>query len=114
MAQLKKQPTGPFAVITTGGKQYVVREGDSVTIEKLPGEHKAGDAVTFSEVLLVDSGSDSKIGTPTVPGASVSATVTAVGKGKKIRVEKFKAKTGYHKVYGHRQPFVRVVIGAIK
>ncbi|MFZ1987460.1 MAG: 50S ribosomal protein L21 [Minisyncoccia bacterium] len=102
-----------LAVIKTGGKQYVVAKGDTITIEKLPGEHKKGDAVAFSEVLLVDNGSDTTIGTPMIKGAEVKGTVTVVGRAPKIDVVKYKAKSRYLKRRGHRQPYVKVKIDAI-
>ena len=62
------------AVIKTGGKQYVVSTGDTISIEKLPGEVKKGDAVTFDQVLLVDNGMDTTIGAPVIEGASPEST----------------------------------------
>ena len=103
-----------MAVIKTGGKQYVVSKGDTVFIEKLPGDLKEGDNITFSEVLLVDNGSDTTIGTPTIKGAEVKATVIEAGKAKKIDVVKYKAKSRYHKRRGHRQPFLKVKIDSIQ
>ena len=107
-----------FAVIKTGGKQYVVAPGDVVTIEKLGArsktqELKKGDAVTFSEVLLVDNGKDTTIGTPTISGASVTGTVQVIGRAKKIEVVKYNAKSNYHKRRGHRQPYIKVKIDKI-
>ena len=99
------------AIIVTGGKQYVVNEGDTLFIEKLPVE--AGDAVTFDQVLAIVDGESTKFGTPVVEGAKVEATVVKNGKGKKVRVYKYKAKKGYHKRQGHRQPYTRVEIGKI-
>lgn len=113
MATKKMAKDGAFSVIKTGGKQYRVVEGEIITIEKLSDDHKEGDKVTFEEVLLSDDGSATKLGAPLVSGAKVQGEVVAVGKGKKVRVEKFKAKTGYHKVYGHRQPFVKVKITSL-
>ena len=78
------------AIIVTGGKQYVVNEGDTLFIEKLPVE--AGDAVTFDQVLAIVDGENTKFGTPVVEGAKVEATVVKNGKGKKVRVYKYKAK----------------------
>ena len=94
------------AIIVTGGKQYVVNEGDTLFIEKLPVE--AGDAVTFDQVLAIVDGENTKFGTPVVEGAKVEAPV-----GKKVRVYKYKAKKGYHKRQGHRQPYTKVEIGKI-
>lgn len=113
MATTKTAKTGAFSVIKTGGKQYRVMEGQTITIEKLSDEHKAGDKVSFAEVLLSDDGGATKVGLPMLSGVTVEGEVVAVGRGKKIRVEKFKAKTGYHKVYGHRQPFVKVKITSL-
>ena len=90
---------------------YVVNEGDTLFIEKLPVE--AGDAVTFDQVLAIVDGENTKFGTPVVEGAKVEATVVKNGKGKKVRVYKYKAKKGYHKRQGHRQPYTKVEIGKI-
>ena len=89
------------AIIVTGGKQYVVNEGDTLFIEKLPVE--AGDAVTFDQVLAIVDGENTKFGTPVVEGAKVDAKVVKNGKAKK----------GYHKRQGHRQPYTKVEIGKI-
>jgi large subunit ribosomal protein L21 len=102
-----------LAVIKTGGKQFVVSKGDTITIEKLPGEFKKGDSVTFSEVLMTDDGSTVNLGTPTVKGAKVTGIVAEVGRAKKIDVVKYKAKSRYLKRRGHRQPYVKVKIDAI-
>jgi large subunit ribosomal protein L21 len=102
-----------LAVIKTGGKQYVVGKGDTITIEKLPGELKKGDSVTFSEVLMTDDGATVNLGTPTVKGAVVTGTVAMVGRAPKIDVMKYKAKSRYMKRRGHRQPFVKVKIDAV-
>jgi len=99
-----------FAVIKTGGKQYKVQEGDVISIEKLPGDMKEGDKVTFSEVTLTDDGKSSKVGTPFLSGATVEGKFVETAKGKKIRIQKFKAKSNYSKVTGHRQPFTKVEI----
>lgn len=99
-----------YAVIATGGKQYKVSEGDIVKVEKL--DVQAGETYTFDKVLLV-SGDDVKVGTPTVAGATVEADVIDTVKGKKIIVYKYKRKTGYHKKNGHRQAFTKVKIDKI-
>ncbi len=103
-----------LAVIKSGGKQYVVSPGSLVTIEKLPQEVKKGDIVTFDEVLMTDDGSATNIGTPVVKGATVTGTVAVVGRAKKVEVVKYKAKSRYFKRRGHRQPYVKVKIDAIK
>lgn len=100
------------AIIVTGGKQYKVAEGDTLFIEKLPQE--AGGQVIFDQVLAVLDGESATIGTPTVAGATVEATVVKNGKGKKIRIFKYTPKKGYRKRQGHRQPYTKVEIGAIK
>ncbi len=102
-----------IAVIKTGGKQYVVSKGTIITIERLAEEVKKGDAVSFDEVLMVDNGKDTTLGTPVIKGAKVSATVLSVGRAKKVEVVKYKAKSRYLKRRGHRQHFVKVQIDAI-
>lgn len=99
-----------YAIIATGGKQYKVAEGDIIKVEKLG--IAAGETYTFDQVLAVNNGSLS-IGTPTVQGASVSATVLSEGKDRKIVVYKYKRKTGYHKKNGHRQQFTQLKINKI-
>ncbi len=99
-----------YAIIATGGKQYKVSEGDVIRVEKLG--VAAGESVVFDQVLVV-SGDEVKVGNPTVAGATVSATVEAEGKGKKVIVYKYKRKTGYHKKNGHRQAFTQVKIDKI-
>ena len=101
------------AVIKTGGKQFVVAKGDTISIEKLPGEVKKGDTVTFDKVLLVDNGLDTTIGAPLIAGAKVTGVVTLVGRSKKVDVVKYKPKSRYFKRNGHRQPLVKVQIDRI-
>ena len=100
-----------LAVIKTGGKQYIVSEGSIVTIEKLPGAED-GSSVTFDSVLLTDDGKETTVGTPTV-SSKVTGTVLSGGKGKKVVVVKYKAKSRYFKKRGHRQPFLKVKISKI-
>ena len=102
-----------FAVIQTGGKQYKVAKGDVVKIEKLSGEYKEGDKVTFDQVLLTDDGKATQVGAPTVSGAKVEATIKEIGRDKKIDVIRFRAKSRYHKKRGHRQPFFKVEINKV-
>ena len=94
-----------YAVIKTGGKQYRVAEGDVLNVEKLNAE--AGSEVVFDEVLTVVNDADVKIGQPVVEGAKVTAKVVEQGKGEKILVFKYKAKSNYRKRQGHRQPFTK-------
>lgn len=95
-----------FAVIKTGGKQYKVAPGDTITIEKLP---TADQGVTFSEVLLL-GGEKTVVGQPTVAGAKVTAEVVASGRGAKIRVFKYQAKSHWSRTHGHRQELTQVRI----
>ena len=99
------------AIIVTGGKQYNVKEGDVIYIEKLAAE--AEETVTFDQVLAVVDGADSKFGTPTVAGAKVTAKVLKNGKGKKIYILKYKSKKNEKKKIGHRQPYTKVQIESI-
>lgn len=100
-----------YAIIKTGGKQYVVEDGKVISIEKLDVEE--GAEVTFDEVLLV-SGDDVKIGQPNVAGAKVTGKVLEQGKERKIRIFKYKAKSNYRRRQGHRQPFTKVKIEKIE
>ena len=97
-----------YAIIETGGKQYQVKEGDVVFIEKL--EAQADEVVTFEEVLFVGEGADAKFGTPVVEGAKVEAKVVKNGKGKKINILTYKPKKGSARRMGHRQPYTKVEI----
>lgn len=103
-----------FAVIKTGGKQYKVSKGDSIKIEKLSDTAKVGDKVVFDEVLLVDNGKDTTIGTPFIKEAKVEAVVEEIGKLPTITVIHYKQKSRYFKKNGHRQPFFKVKISSIK
>lgn len=100
-----------YAIIETGGKQYKVQEGDTLSVEKLSAPE--GETVQFDKVLLVANGDDIKAGTPTVDGASVSAKVVEHGRGKKLTVFKYKPKKNYHRKLGHRQPFTKISIEKI-
>jgi len=98
-----------LAVIKTGGKQYKVQVGDKIKIERITDkEYKAGDTIKFDEVLLVDN----EIGTPTV-NKSVEGKFVEEIKGDKVRIQKFKAKSNYDKVTGHRQRYFVVEITKI-
>ena len=99
------------AVIVTGGKQYTVSEGDVLFVEKLGVE--AEETVKFDQVLAVLDGENSKIGAPVVAGAVVEAKVVKNGKGKKIRVFKYRAKKDSKSLQGHRQPYTKVQIEKI-
>ena len=101
-----------YAIIQTGGKQYRVAEGDVLIIEKLEAEE--GATVEFDQVLTVVKEGEVVVGKPVVAGAKVTAKVEAQGKGKKILVFKYKAKSNYRRRKGHRQPFTKVVIEKIE
>lgn len=103
-----------FAIIATGGKQYTVSKGDIIAIEKLSGDHKEGDKVTFDKVLLMDNGKDTTIGTPYIAKAVVSGTITEIGRADKVTVIHYKQKSRYYKKNGHRQPFFKVKIDSLK
>lgn len=89
-----------FCVVSISGKQYTVSAGDVIEVARLEG--KVGDTMTFDHVLLVADGKKTKIGTPTVKGAKVTAKITAQGKGKKVDVRRFKSKVRYRKARGFR------------
>lgn len=99
-----------FAVIETGAKQYKVAAGDVIKIELLPEALTEGDAVVFDKVLLVDSGSDTKVGDPYVSGAKVEGKLVREGRGKKIEILRRKPKSNWMRRQGHRQPFMEVEI----
>ena len=98
-----------YAIIATGGKQYKVSEGDVIRVEKLDVE--AGNAVTFDQVIAV-SDNGLKVG-EAVANATVSGTVMAQKRARKVIVYKYKRKTGYHKKNGHRQAYTQVKIEKI-
>ena len=100
-----------YAIIETGGKQYNVTEGDFVYVEKLDAED--GAAVNFDKVLAVGGEGEFKVGAPFVEGATVTGTAVKTGKAKKIIIFKYKAKKGYRRKQGHRQPYTKVQIEKI-
>ncbi len=103
-----------FAVIETGGKQYLIKTGDTLKIEKLDVE--AGKEVVFDKVLLLakEDGSDVQLGSPYLDGVSIAANVEEQGRSRKVRVVKFKRKVRYKRVRGHRQHFTKVKVKAVK
>ncbi len=103
-----------MAVIKTGGKQYLVKEGDMVKIEKIDASAREGNATTFPEVLLVSDEGTVKVGNPTVAGASVTAEIVKDDRHDKITVIHYKAKVRHRKKAGHRQPYTEVKITGIK
>ena len=100
-----------IAVIQTGGKQYVVSDGNVLRVEKLPASEDG--KISFDTVLLIDDGSKVSVGSPHVKGARVSAELVEEGRGDKVTVIHYRAKSRYFKKRGHRQPFSKVKITAL-
>ena len=100
-----------YAIVQTGGKQYKVQAGDTVRVEYLPGDK--GDTIELDEVMILSRDGDVTLGNPTVPGAKVTAEVIEKGKGKKIIIFKYKAKTRYRRKNGHRQPYTELKVTGI-
>ena len=103
-----------IAVIMTGGKQYLVKAGDMLRVEKL--EAKEGDTLSFDALLVADAdteGADAKVGMPTVGGAKVTAKVVGAGRADKVTIIKFHPKTRYKRKAGHRQMFTEIKIESI-
>lgn len=97
-----------IAVIKTGGKQYIVHPGQKIKIEKLP--TKEGGEVVFDDVLLLDDGKKTEVGTPKIEGAKVKGKLLKQAQAKKVIVFKFKAKKREKTKKGHRQPFSEIEI----
>ena len=100
-----------YAVIKTGGKQYRVKEGQTLKVEKLNAEK--GNSIELNEVLMVADGENIKIGAPYVEGGSVSATVEDHGRGDKVRIIKFNRRKHFRKQMGHRQSYTEIKITGI-
>jgi len=100
-----------YAVISTGGKQYRVQEGDVLRVEKLDAEQ--GSTVDFDKLLMVGAGENVNVGTPYVDGALVSAEIQAHGRAKKIDIIKFKRRKHHRKQMGHRQSYTELLIKKI-
>jgi large subunit ribosomal protein L21 len=100
-----------YAVVVSGGKQFRVAPGDTIRVEKLSA--KSGDSVTLDRVLMVANDKDVRVGTPTVNGASVSATVKTHGRGPKIRIFKLRRRKNSRRTQGHRQDFTELEITGI-
>ena len=101
-----------YAVVATGGKQYRVQEGDTLRIEKIPGE--VGAEVAFDRVLMVSDGDDVKVGKPVLENAVVNGIIVEQGKGRIFLVLKYKRRKLYRIIQGHRQVFTAVKIGSIE
>ena len=108
---MSTEPSDVYAVIRSGGKQYRVKPGQRVTLERLDGD--AGDEITFDEVLLVSGGGDVAVGTPTVESARVSGEIVEQGRGRKVTVFKYKNKTRYRRLRGHRQLQTSVLVNEV-
>lgn len=89
-----------FSIVSIGGKQYKVAKGEKVIVQRLDGE--VGDTLTFDRVLLVADDGKTKIGTPTVKGATVTAKIVGQSQGEKLTVRRFKSKVRYRKIRGFR------------
>lgn len=100
-----------YAVIRTGGKQYRVTEGATLKVERLNAE--AGSKLDLDDVLLVADGDNVKVGTPTVKGAKVTASVVGHGRGPKVRIMKFRRRKHHQKQIGHRQAYTEISIDKI-
>lgn len=100
-----------FAVIEAGGKQYLVKENQRIRVEKLPA--KEGEKISFPKVLLVFDDSVTSVGAPLVSDATVEGKVLKQGRGRKVIVFKYHAKTRYRKKKGHRQNFTEILINKI-
>ena len=100
-----------YAVIKTGGKQYKVAAGEKIKVEQIAAD--VGQEIVFDQVLAVGEGSSIKVGTPLVPGATVTVTVLSHGRHDKVRIFKMRRRKHYQKRMGHRQNFTELQIGAI-
>ena len=100
-----------YAIVRTGGKQYRVEPGDTIRVESLPVEE--GDTVELDDVLMLSTEDGVSLGTPRVDGAKVTAEVVGNGKGKKIVIFKYKAKTRYRRRNGHRQHYTDLKVTGI-
>ncbi len=101
------------AIIKTQGRQFTVSEGDILIVNRYP-DTNSGDTVTIDSVLTLGEGKDASIGTPTVEGASVTATVLENKRGEKVRIFKKKRRHGYERRRGHRQELSVIKIESIK
>lgn len=99
-----------FAIIETGSKQYVVKDGDVIYVETLKGTKGVGSKVNFENVLLTADGETVKVGTPNVSGAKVAGEILEEGRDDKVTVLRYRQKSRYMKKKGHRQPYTKVKI----
>ena len=101
-----------YAVIFTGGKQYKVSEGETLRVEKVPGE--IGSSVSFDRVLMFSDGRTIKVGQPTLTDVAVKGHIVEQGKAKKVIVFKYKKRKRYRKKLGHRQQYTALKIDTIQ
>jgi large subunit ribosomal protein L21 len=101
-----------YAVVRTGGRQFRVAQGESVRVEKLPGE--VGDTIELGEVLLLETGGEPRVGAPLVAGAKVVGTIVAQGKAPKLTMFKMRRRKGYRRKYGHRQRYTEIRVDRIE
>ncbi len=113
MATKKKDitPATTIAVISLGGKQFVIKEGDKIESEKL--SNPEGETVKVDQVLLVSDGVETKVGAPFVDGALVTLKLDKTAKGEKVEIRKFKAKSRYRRSTGHRQTLSYLTVSGI-
>ena len=103
-----------FAIIETGGKQYIIKEGEVLNVELLSSDLKEGDTVVFDKVLLIKTDKETKIGAPLLEGVTIEAIYKENGREKKVSVVRYRSKSRYFKRRGHRQPFTKVAISGVK
>jgi large subunit ribosomal protein L21 len=101
-----------YAVIATGGKQYKVTKGETLRVEKLDGEE--GSTIKLDNVLMVADGDKVDVGTPTLEKASVTAKITAHGRGDKVEIIKFRRRKHSRSQAGHRQSYTEIEVTDIK
>ena len=100
-----------YAIVATGGKQYRVRKGERLRIEKLSA--KIGDSVELDNILMIGEANDIKVGEPYLRGAKVTAKVFAIGRTKKVKIIKFRRRKHHRKQMGHRQSYTEIEITGI-
>jgi large subunit ribosomal protein L21 len=101
-----------YAIIESGGKQYRIKEGDKVKLEKLSGN--AEDQITLGEVLVINDGERTLVGNPYIQGASVTGKIMAQGKARKVTIFKYKRRKDTKKKKGHRQAYTQLMIEKIQ
>jgi|SRR3989344_4999694 len=102
-----------IAIIETGSKQYLVKDGDVIYVETLKGTKGVGSKVNFDNVLLTDDGKETKVGAPHVSGAKVAGEILEEGRDDKVTVIRYRQKSRYFKKKGHRQPYTKVKITTV-